>query len=144
GRSRRDGCRALSAAFARNRIRVFQSGKRCRDADRKRAGRLSLGHLWRARHVLRGCNVGNGRVSVVRDRSIQSCADRVFLIQTRMKNGVCPRILVERLLLIVLALTAAKVAAFEAPIPRSALKQGSEFTSAEIRAMQADEFANPG
>ena len=32
----------------------------------------------------------------------------------------------------------------ERPIPRSALKQGSEFAGAEVRAMQADEFANPG
>jgi sulfur-oxidizing protein SoxA len=32
----------------------------------------------------------------------------------------------------------------ELPIPRSALKQGSEFTAPEIRAMQEDEFANPG
>ena len=35
-------------------------------------------------------------------------------------------------------------AAVEPPIPRSALKSGSEFTSADLRAMQADEFANPG
>ena len=34
--------------------------------------------------------------------------------------------------------------AAELPIPRSALKQGSEFARAEVRAMQADEFANPG
>src|SRR5688572_8722610 len=32
----------------------------------------------------------------------------------------------------------------EPPIPRSALKQGSEFAGADIRAMQADEFSNPG
>jgi sulfur-oxidizing protein SoxA len=32
----------------------------------------------------------------------------------------------------------------EPPILRSALKQGSDFTGAEVRAMQADEFANPG
>ena len=32
----------------------------------------------------------------------------------------------------------------EPPIPRQALKQGSEFTSADIRAMKADEFTNPG
>lgn len=30
------------------------------------------------------------------------------------------------------------------PIPRSALKEGSEFAAPEIRAMQNDEFANPG
>ena len=30
------------------------------------------------------------------------------------------------------------------PIPRSELKEGSEFTAPEIRAMQNDEFANPG
>jgi sulfur-oxidizing protein SoxA len=32
----------------------------------------------------------------------------------------------------------------EPPIAASALKQGSAFTSAELRAMQADDFANPG
>jgi sulfur-oxidizing protein SoxA len=32
----------------------------------------------------------------------------------------------------------------EPPIPRSALKQGSDFTGPEVRSMQADEFANPG
>ena len=42
------------------------------------------------------------------------------------------------------ALFATHVVALEAPIPRSALKQGSEFTSAENRALQADDFANPG
>jgi sulfur-oxidizing protein SoxA len=42
------------------------------------------------------------------------------------------------------ALAIPHAGALEAPIPRSALKQGSEFTSAEARAMQADEFANPG
>lgn len=35
-------------------------------------------------------------------------------------------------------------AAPEPPIPREALRQGSAFTSAEVRAMQADDFANPG
>jgi sulfur-oxidizing protein SoxA len=35
-------------------------------------------------------------------------------------------------------------AAIEPPIPRAALRQGSEFTNPELRAMQADEFANPG
>jgi sulfur-oxidizing protein SoxA len=35
-------------------------------------------------------------------------------------------------------------ASLEPPIPRSALKQGSEFTGNEARAMQADDFANPG
>jgi sulfur-oxidizing protein SoxA len=39
---------------------------------------------------------------------------------------------------------AAHAATLEPPIPRKALKQGSEFTSADIRAMQADEFTNPG
>jgi sulfur-oxidizing protein SoxA len=61
-----------------------------------------------------------------------------------MKNVVCPRILFCSMLLLELVLSAAQAGALEAPIPRSALKQGSEFTSAEIRAMQADEFANPG
>jgi sulfur-oxidizing protein SoxA len=41
-------------------------------------------------------------------------------------------------------LFAAYAYALEAPIPRSELKLGSEFTSAEIRAMQADDFGNPG
>lgn len=36
------------------------------------------------------------------------------------------------------------VHAIESPIPRSELKQGSEFTSPENRALQADDFANPG
>ena len=35
-------------------------------------------------------------------------------------------------------------ATLDLPIPRSALKQGSAFTSSEVRAMQADDFANPG
>jgi L-cysteine S-thiosulfotransferase len=39
---------------------------------------------------------------------------------------------------------AAPSAALEAPIPRAELKQGSAFTSPEIRAQQADDFANPG
>lgn len=43
-----------------------------------------------------------------------------------------------------LALHTLNAAAFEAPIPRSALKNGSEFAGAEARAMQADDFANPG
>jgi sulfur-oxidizing protein SoxA len=34
--------------------------------------------------------------------------------------------------------------ALEAPIPRDALKLGSDFTSAEVRALQNDEFQNPG
>jgi len=38
----------------------------------------------------------------------------------------------------------AHAATAERPIPRAALKQGSEFTSADLRAMQADEFTNPG
>jgi sulfur-oxidizing protein SoxA len=40
--------------------------------------------------------------------------------------------------------SAAATTGAELPIPRSALKQGSEFAGAEVRAMQADEFANPG
>jgi sulfur-oxidizing protein SoxA len=32
----------------------------------------------------------------------------------------------------------------ELPIPRNALKEGSEFAAPEIRAMQNDDFANPG
>jgi sulfur-oxidizing protein SoxA len=48
------------------------------------------------------------------------------------------------MLLLGLVLSAAQAGALEAPIPRNALKQGSKFTSPEIRAMQADEFANPG
>ncbi|HZN24929.1 MAG TPA: sulfur oxidation c-type cytochrome SoxA [Burkholderiales bacterium] len=40
--------------------------------------------------------------------------------------------------------TALATVGAELPIPRSALKQGSEFAGAEVRAMQADEFGNPG
>ena len=42
------------------------------------------------------------------------------------------------------ALLAQGVCAIEPPIPRSELKSGAEFTSPELRAMQADDFANPG
>ena len=38
----------------------------------------------------------------------------------------------------------AAAATMDPPIPRSELRQGSEFTSADIRAMQSDEFTNPG
>ncbi|MES2565150.1 MAG: sulfur oxidation c-type cytochrome SoxA [Pseudomonadota bacterium] len=41
-------------------------------------------------------------------------------------------------------LSAISARAIEPPIPRSELKQGSEFTSPENRALQADDFANPG
>ncbi|MEN3353302.1 MAG: L-cysteine S-thiosulfotransferase [Betaproteobacteria bacterium] len=61
-----------------------------------------------------------------------------------MKNVVGSGILFWSVLLIGLTLVAAQASALEAPIPRNALKQGSEFTSPEIKAMQADEFANPG
>ena len=47
-------------------------------------------------------------------------------------------------LILCLVLIAAFASALDAPIPRSALKPGSAFTSPEIRAMQADDFANPG
>lgn len=43
-----------------------------------------------------------------------------------------------------LALVSTCAAGAEPPIARSALKQGSEFTGADIRAMQTDEFTNPG
>lgn len=43
-----------------------------------------------------------------------------------------------------LALLAFEARALEPPIPRSELKQGSEFTSEANRALQADDFANPG
>jgi sulfur-oxidizing protein SoxA len=39
---------------------------------------------------------------------------------------------------------ALSAAGMEPPIPKNALRQGSEFTSPDVRAMQADEFANPG
>jgi sulfur-oxidizing protein SoxA len=39
---------------------------------------------------------------------------------------------------------AARAAAIEPPIPRAELKNGSEFTSDANRALQKDEFANPG
>jgi len=42
------------------------------------------------------------------------------------------------------ALLSSGVFGADFPIPRSALKQGSEFSAPEIRAMQQDEFANPG
>ena len=50
------------------------------------------------------------------------------------------------IVLLVCGLVAAAAAAhaLEPPIPRALLKQGSEFTSPEARAMQADDFANPG
>jgi L-cysteine S-thiosulfotransferase len=41
-------------------------------------------------------------------------------------------------------LYACSVYASEAPIPKSALQNGSAFTSAANRSLQADEFANPG
>jgi sulfur-oxidizing protein SoxA len=44
----------------------------------------------------------------------------------------------------VTGLCALLTTAAELPIPRNALKQGSEFSGAEVRAMQADEFGNPG
>jgi len=43
-----------------------------------------------------------------------------------------------------IGMIAVQAAALEAPIPRNVLKQGSEFTSAANRALQADDFANPG
>src|SRR5688572_33373165 len=43
-----------------------------------------------------------------------------------------------------LACAALAALAAERPISRPELKQGSEFVSAEVRAMQADELANPG
>jgi len=43
-----------------------------------------------------------------------------------------------------LALIAVRAGGAEPPIPRGALKQGSEFVGPEVRAMQKDEFANPG
>lgn len=47
-------------------------------------------------------------------------------------------------LAIVIELSAVRAAALEAPIPRSELKSGVEFTSEANRVLQADEFANPG
>lgn len=44
----------------------------------------------------------------------------------------------------VLVAGAPHAANMEPPVPREALKQGSAFTGAEVRAMQADDFANPG
>ena len=43
-----------------------------------------------------------------------------------------------------IALSAVHAASLERPIPRSALRQGSEFVRPDVRAMQADEFENPG
>jgi len=48
------------------------------------------------------------------------------------------------LALALISASAIVAAGAELPIARSALKQGSEFAGAEVRAMQADEFANPG
>ena len=54
--------------------------------------------------------------------------------------------LIKALPALVLACAAfsARAGSAEPPIPPSMLKQGSEFASAEIRAMQADDFTNPG
>jgi sulfur-oxidizing protein SoxA len=49
-----------------------------------------------------------------------------------------------RLVLGIVLLYSVVSAAAELPIPRSALKQGSEFVRPEVRAMQNDEFENPG
>ena len=46
--------------------------------------------------------------------------------------------------LLLLAPLACGAAAPEPPIARSQLKQGSEFVSADVRAMQKDDFENPG
>lgn len=49
-----------------------------------------------------------------------------------------------RVSMLVLGLLALHAAAADAPIPRSALQSGVDFVSPELRAMQADDFANPG
>lgn len=46
--------------------------------------------------------------------------------------------------MLAVALLAMHAGAAEPPIPRSELKSGIEFVSPELRAMQADDFANPG
>jgi L-cysteine S-thiosulfotransferase len=48
-----------------------------------------------------------------------------------------------RLVLCAVTLTGSSAGALEAPISRTALKPGIEFASAEVRAMQRDDFANP-
>jgi L-cysteine S-thiosulfotransferase len=51
---------------------------------------------------------------------------------------------VRSVLLACFIIAALGAARFDRPIPRDALKQGSAFSSAEVRAMQSDEFTNPG
>jgi sulfur-oxidizing protein SoxA len=46
--------------------------------------------------------------------------------------------------LMLAAFVSVAVRSAELPIPRSALKEGSDFAAPEIRAMQQDDFANPG
>lgn len=45
---------------------------------------------------------------------------------------------------VVLLACAFRAGGAEPPIPREALKQGSAFVGSEVRAMQADDFGNPG
>ena len=52
--------------------------------------------------------------------------------------------MLERIVAIVLVSSSAFAATVERPIPPSALKPGSAFTSEANRALQEDEFANPG
>ena len=48
------------------------------------------------------------------------------------------------LLAAAIACVAVQSHAAERPIPRAEMKQGSEFVSADVRALQSDELANPG
>ena len=49
-----------------------------------------------------------------------------------------------RLLVVGVACCAAGAAAQQPPVPLSALRSGITFAGASVRAMQADELANPG
>jgi sulfur-oxidizing protein SoxA len=49
-----------------------------------------------------------------------------------------------RTVLILVALLSCSAAAQERVLPQSALRSGIEFAGADVRAMQADDFANPG
>ena len=62
----------------------------------------------------------------------------------RRENVVCPRFVAAVLGGLGLVLLAAPSVALEPPIARTELKSGSAFVSAEVRAMQGDDFANPG
>lgn len=57
-------------------------------------------------------------------------------------NGATRQLLIATLACV--AILPGRAPAVERPIPKAALKQGSEFAGADVRAMQRDDFANPG